>query len=41
METPFILVIGFITILQVVITINYYTVTYLHNYTLIFLVYLP
>jgi hypothetical protein len=31
LETQFRLLIGFITILQVVITITYYTVTYLHS----------
>jgi hypothetical protein len=31
LKTPLRLVIGFITILHVVITITYYTVTYLHS----------
>jgi hypothetical protein len=31
LKTPFILVIGFITIVHVVATITYYTVTYLHS----------
>jgi hypothetical protein len=31
LKTPFRLLIGFITILQVVTTITYYTVTYLHS----------
>jgi hypothetical protein len=36
LKTPFLLVIHFITILQVVTTITFYTGTYLHNYTPIY-----
>jgi hypothetical protein len=32
LETPFVLVIGFINDLHVITTITYYTVTYLHNF---------
>jgi hypothetical protein len=39
LKEPFRLVTGFITILHVVSTITYYTVTYLHNYTPISSVY--
>jgi hypothetical protein len=33
MKTPFRLVIDFITVLQVVTTVTFYIVTYLHDYT--------
>jgi hypothetical protein len=40
-DTQFGLLISFITVLQIVTTMTYNTVTYLHNYTPVSSVYLP